>query len=71
MSGDRSGNVDLKTASAIIGIVAAIAAAGGSWYLNSYRIDKLEEQDEKVMEAIKDTKCFVAQAHEIKLPECR
>ncbi len=70
-AGERSGTVDLKTVGAIIGVVGAIVAAGGSWYVNSYRIDKLEEQDEKVMEAIQDTKCFVAEAHEIKLPECR
>jgi hypothetical protein len=70
MSADRSGNVDLKTLTAIIGIVGAIAAAAGSWYVNSYRIDQLEKQDEEVMKAIKDTKCFMAKIHEVPLPEC-
>ena len=70
MSGDKSGSVDLKTLTAIIGVVSAIAAAAGSWYVNSYRIDQLEKQDEEVMKAISDTKCLVAKIHEYPLPEC-
>jgi hypothetical protein len=69
-AGDRSGTVDLKTITAVVGVVGAIAAAAGSWYVNSYRIDQLEKQDEKVMQAIQDTKCLVADAHDIMLPEC-
>jgi len=63
--------MDVKTVAAIIGIVGALAAAAGSWYVNSYRLDKLEESDEKVIQKIQDVKCLVADVHEIPLPECK
>ena len=75
MSGDKSGTVDLKTLTAIIGVVGAIAAAAGSWYVNDYRIDQLEKDahahDEKAMKQIAEVKCLVAEIHKYPLPECR
>ena len=71
MPSNSAESMDLKTLSAVVGIVGAIAAAAGSWYVNSYRIDQLEKQDETVMQAIRDTKCLVAEVHDYALPECR
>ena len=64
-----SDKVDLKTVAAIIGVVGALAAAAGSWYVNSYRLDQLEKQQIEVMAKIADVKCLVAKVHEIPLPE--
>ncbi len=77
-----SDRIDLKTVGAIVGLVAALAGAAGSWYVNSYRIDQLEQdlaaaeadqekQNEEVLKKIAEVKCFVAEINDIPLPECR
>ena len=71
MSENSSTKIDLKTVGAIIGVVGALAAAAGSWYVNSYRLDQLEKDQVKIVEGIQDVKCLVAQVHEIPLPECK
>jgi hypothetical protein len=74
MSGDR-GTFDVKTVAAIVGIVGALAAAAGSWYVNDYRLTALEKQFEKhdtdAMRKIDEVKCLVAEVHQIPLPECK
>lgn len=63
--------IDLRVVATIIGVLGAIAAAAGSWYVNDYRLTQLEKQNDKVMQQVADVKCLVAEVHQLKLPECR
>ena len=74
--------LDLKQIAVIVGIVGALAGSIGSWYVNSYRLDMIEEEleemkvdrklaDEEILRKLIEVKCLVASVHEIPLPECQ